>query len=996
MVPSRPVVALLLFATCAPGPESVRIDFEVSEGTNLAFDLSPDGETIVFDLLGQLWTLPIEGGEARPLTDAARDTAEDAGPTFSPDGRWIAFQSDRPGGLGLFRIPATGGEPERLTRHRDRPRLRSNPAWSPDGRSIAFAFADTLFVLDTEASPVGSARSVPIELPRRPAQVGAPTWSPDGSRIAFSTGSGGFLRVFAGSGARVWEVPVRGGVPEPLTSQGERAVAPVYSPDGSRIAFFTLDSEDGWQLWVQPYPNGAARRLTDQPAVAARRARWSPDGRELIYAAEGRLWRVAASGGSPTEIPFTARVRFERRVAELPPVRFPEPGTDRPLRGFEGLALSPDGGRIAMIALQKLWVWDVRDSARVVRDLPYGATSPSWSADGTEVAFTTGDLFAVDVGTGAVRRLTSLEGNEELPVWSPDGRYIAFVHGRRCDAFGNCEGGAIRVLDAGATEVREVFEADSIGTPGWPAPVWRPDSRAVLIYDFGRLTGNGRISHLSEPTRVLGAFPPNASFVAWTAPDSILFVRGNRLWRAGFDQASGQIMNPVAWSDDAALYPSASTTGSVLYVSGDGLRLRSPDGGVMTLGWPAVFRVPPAPPGLLIRDARIIDGRGGPPDGPRDLLIEGGRIVRIAPSGAIDGAVASAVLDADGRTVLPGFVDAHRHFWTREDGDRQMLGALYYGTTTFRDAGSTLAQIADQRDLVVSGGFPGPRLVVSGYVFHGPSGRMERNGLTDPYNQFVSERDDIGRGVAIARAFDALYVKQRGHFGWSSLVATVHEAHRHGMRVSGHCTAVLAAVAAGADGREHAAQCERDMNRVRSDVAGLEVAAGMWTAVTPAFFVSGVLDQDDPGWRSRPDIAPFLPPRVDSEETASAQTRQAVVDRYERWRASTEMLYRNGVRLAVGTDQVFPNMTQLTLRALVEAGMTPLEAITAATWNAARAIGAEDEIGSVEVGKLADLVILDADPLEDIANTERIWWVIKGGQAMDRADLLARATALSN
>jgi Tol biopolymer transport system component/imidazolonepropionase-like amidohydrolase len=962
------------------------ITIRVSEGTTLSFDLSPDGKWIVFDLLGQLWLWPAAGGDARPITDAVRDVAEDLDPSFSPDGRRLVFRGERNGRTGLWLLNLASGGPRQLTQLSNPNGFEGNAAWSPDGHTIAFTRSlppdssnrsggTTIVLLDVDS---GVTRDLSIT-GLTSSFVSDPTWVNGGKEILFVTRVPQTTR-----GGRVWIVSAADGQARPLTEESVQALFPTISSDGRLMAYFAPDVEGRIQVWQQEIAtNTAAHRVSNHADVTATRIRWSADGSALLYSADGRLWKLAAAGGPPVEIRFTATLSITRPKRSLPSARFPEPGQQHPARGFMGLALAPDGRRIGMLALGKLWIVPLDGTPYVVTKVPFEATSLAWSPNGAEVAWSAGvpdheDLFVTNVVTAATRQVTALPGRESYPAYSPDGRYLTFVQGD----------GVLRIIDAHTSNLTDQAQTRSLGAIGltWTSPPqWSPESDGLLVSGEANVNqpSSATFIMLSGERKTLKRFPSAPIFLRWTRQHTIVFVRHDRLWQAPFDR-TGMLAEPQPLGTSAALYLSSADDGSLLFYSDGGLRLRSRDGKEQRLGWPISYTPPLAAP-TLIRNVRIIDGTGSSITGPRDILIERGRIKRIAASGSLSGTGVRS-LDAGGRVVIPGLMDLHAHTY-RPD---LLPGFVYFGVTTVRDQGSSMAPLVAYADAIVAGSLPGPRVAYGGFQFYSdwPFDEEQGRGIEPE-----ADVDHIKRAVALALAFGAQHIKTRTFRRWDINARMISAAHRSGMRATGHCSHLLPLIAAGMDAKEHIGLCEtRGNTYVYDDMVQLFRAAGIGVVPTITYLDFAARLSERPALLDDDaELLPFMPARENFEWmiTLKAAARKDWIQNAALSREATLKLSRAGVTIGTGTDiWQIPTGVHLELEQLVAAGLTPLQAIRAATGGAAHILGADKELGTVEVGKWADLVFLDADPLSDIRNTRRIWNVMHNGQLIDRAAIL--------
>ena len=973
-----------------PSPQTITV--RTSEGTELGFDLSPDGRSIVFDLLGQLWLVPAQGGKARPITDAVRDIAEDLDPSFAPDGRSLVFRGERNGRTGLWLLSLDSGRPRQLTQLPNPDGFDGTAAWSPDSRLIAFVHAVppdangsrwriAIMLLDVTSGNVHELSIAGIPNPH----LSDPVWVQGGRQIALVS------RMKPGGqvGGRIWIVDAAGGAAKPVTTDPVQARAPTFTIDGHRMAYFAPDSKARTQVWVQELDGngnvqGSPIMVTNHKDVTATRIRWYRDGSELLYSADGRLWKVAASGGQPKEIRFNAELSLTRPQRSLPPARFPEPGGQEPARGFMGLAISPDARRIAALVLGKLWIMPVGTSPRALTDVPFDANSIAWSPDGAEVAWIAGvpdqaDLFATDVTTGTTRRVTALPGREANPAYSPDGRHLAFIYLQH-------EEPTLRVVEARARNVTEATQTRNLGSispQSSSPPQWSPESDGLLVSGAAGPNRSATFVPLSGARQTVTRFPDAPIFLQWTQQHTILFVRHDRLWQATFNR-TGMLADPKPIGNEAALYVSSSRDGTLLFVSEGGLRLRSPNGEERKLGWPISYTPPVAEP-MQIRNVRIIDGTGGPISPVRDILIERGRIARIAPSLSIPEGKAR-VIDAEGRVVMPGLMDLHAHTYR----PALLPGFLYFGVTTVRDQGSSMAPMVAYADNIAAGVLPGPRVGYGGFQFYSDYAfDSEQWQGIEP----ESDPEHIKRAVDLAEAFGAQHIKTRTFRRWDINARMITEAHRRGLRATGHCSHLLPLVAAGMDAKEHIGICEpRGNTYTYDDLIQLFRVADIGVVPTITYLDFAVRLNERPAFLDQdPELAPFLPARdnFDWMLKLSDDTRQQWAQEAARARETAAKLWRAGITLGTGTDiWQIPTGVHMELEQLVAAGLTPAQAIHAGTGGAARILGADKDLGTIEVGKWADLIILDADPLADIRNTRRIWQVVHNGRLVDRAAIL--------
>lgn len=980
--------ALGIVTFAQPAGRDVRLSLH--EGTSMSAALSPDGKTIAIDLLGALWTLPADGGRATRVLDDGYDAHA---PAWSPDGARIAFQAYYRDTWNLWTMRADGSD---LTQVTSGPFDDREPHWSPDGMRLAFSSDRggnydvwTLTLATGEVQRVTSGA----------ANESMPAWSPDGKEIAF-----------------VSDREARGIYARRVDSGAERQVAadratlytPSWSPDGKTVAYVAIDGAVA-RLMV-----GSTNVAEANEDVFPFRASWTSGG-ELVYTADGVVKRRPRAGGAARTVPFTADVAFTR--AAFTPKRhvFAPPGPQT-VRGLMHPTISPDGATIAFGALGDLWLMSTRTGdavpRRVTNDV-YVETNPVWSPDGASLAYSTDRdggvaLWTYDLKAQSSRRLAA-DGN--TASWSPDGKRLAYLDSES----------VLRVVEIATREQRQVHTR--IFEPGRPS--WSPDGKAVVMsalhpYSTRFREGTNQVLWVAvDPTatpdgkaafaqdRWMDPIPHHSvgmreNFGPVWSPDGreMAAIVDGVLTTYPVARDGSPTGPPKRWSNELASSPSwTADSHKILYQTADRFRLVDlVDGTTRDLApeW-SWTGAPPAPP-ITVHAARLFDGtKGAAVRRDVDVVIEGGRIAAVAPHA--DAQHRGTVVDVSNGTVIPGLIESHTHL-SKAFGEAQGRIWLSFGITTVRNPAANAFEGQEEREAIESGVRIGPRVLTTGEPLDGsriyyPGGvALDSGSLVDA---------QLARAETLGFDFIKTYVRlpdllQR---------RIIDGAHRRGMPVTSH--EIYPAVAYNADGVEHIRGTSRrgyspkmsELRRSYQDVRELLTASGM--TITPTITIQGgfqVLNARDPWWGEDPRIQRLFPAsvveagkglRAKAVVGPELAAREALVTPQEKFVAA---VVAGGGRVIAGTDSpINPYGVALLseIEHYVRGGLTPADAIRTATAVPAEAMGLGQDLGTIEAGKLADLVVVDGDPTADITALRRTRRVIRGGAVHDLETLLKGA-----
>jgi Tol biopolymer transport system component/imidazolonepropionase-like amidohydrolase len=1050
VLPLLSLLVLPLSAQGAPKPASWDIEdshgpadtirFQTDEGTWMDLDVSADGQWIVFDLLGDIYRVPMAGGHAELL---AGGRAYEQLPRFSPDGRTIVFVSDRSGMDNLWLMDADGGHPRALTTLDDS--FPTNPVWLPDGEYVVAKrhVRDTRSLGGGELWLFQVRGGTGIKLKDKlsfTSDLNEPYPSRDGRWIYYSwTGPFDYNKNPEAGIFQISRIDRVTGDVEPVTQDAGGAVRPTVSPDGRSLAFirrvglktalFVRDLETGSERVVfDGLDHDQMETWTVHGAYPS--YQWTPDGASIVITFGGKLARVDVASGATTPIPFTADV--QQVVTQALHFRYRIADDEVRARMIRWPVLSPDGSTLVFQAVGSLWEMAYPDGApaRITADSAF-EFAPSYSADGRFLAYVTwsdsagGHVWKIPTAGRNRRpiRLTTVPNQYANPAFSPDGRWIAVVMGSGAANRGRDLAAEpflrIGVLSGDGGDVREVLRTENRGSGRrMPRVWWNADGTRLLVQESR--DGKSALSSLQPDgtdLRILAVNQRAEEMVPspdgrWIAFKELHNVYVAPLPTAGVPvtieakhagvrvvQLSNYGGDWIAWRPDSraltwvlgpALYEqtlaAAYDSTPLPADTGAGVDWMRGNPHVPARITEITLSLPKSRPrgAVVLRGARVITMRGDEVVEHADLIVEGSRIARICPSPCPNIPLTARVVPVPGKTIIPGLIDVHAHMgYQALDITPQQFwpyrANLAYGVTTTHDPSASTQEVFAQAELVEAGRTVGPRIYSTGFILYGAEHPDKAITLSLEDARAHLRRHEAVGGFSV-KSYNQL---RRDSRQW--IIQAAREEHmlvvpEGGSMLQQNITMILD----GHTGIEHAIP----VAPLYKDV--LTLFGRSKTGYTPTLIVGygGVWGENY--WYQHADV--FADERlrqfVPGDWLDARARRRMLVPEDEFYhialaKSARDVLHAGGSVQLGAHGQLQGLGAHWELWMLVQGGMTPLEALHAATKAGADYLGLGDDLGSLETGKLADLVVLDGNPLEDIHQSDHVAMVMKNGTLYD-------------
>lgn len=1015
-----------------PAEQHKQVEFTTEEGTWMNLDVSPDGKTVVFDLLGDIYSIPVEGGEAKLIRGGH---AWEIQPRFSPDGKKLLFTSDTGGGDNIWMMNSDGTDPKQITKEDFR--LLNNAVWMPDGNYIVarkhFTSDRSLGAGELWMYHINGGEGIQLTKRKNDQQdVNEPCVSPDGKYIYYSEDMypGGYFQYNKNPNSQIYIVRrynvEKGTIDDIVTGPGG-AVRPQISPDGKWLAFVRREREKSC-LYIREISSGQEWMAYDQLSKDQQEAwaifgvytnfNWMPDNKNVIIWSKGKIRKInvmntkgapkGAASQSDEIIPFKALSKHTIVDAlHFKNTAFDEKFTAKVIRHA---VTSPDEKFLVFNAVGYLYRKNLPDGKpeRLTNGTEH-EFEPAFSKDGNSLLYVTwndeemGAIWKYDLKTKKSTRITTEKGIYRTPEFSPDNKKIVYLkEGANTDmGLTFCTDPGIYLVNADGTDSKKIVEYGE-------NPEFSKDGKRIFYIGSGYpevsysscdLSGNDIKTHFTSKYANEFMISPDGNWVAFKELFNV-YVAAFPASGKSINLTAGMTEIPVAkiskdaginmhWSTDSKKlhwtlgeeYFTTELKDHFTFLKGGSEKAIDP----VSTGLKVALEMKADKPSgrIALSNATIITMKGDEVIQEGTIIIYENKIESIGKSSEIKIPSDAVVVDCKGKTILPGLVDVHAHVGHFRKGLTTQkhwpyFANLAYGVTTTHDPSTETEMVFAMAELVKSGQMIGPRIFSTGTILYGADGDFKA-----VINSIEDARSAIKRTVAFGafsvKSYNQPRREQRQMVIQAAREMKVEVVPEGGSTFFHNMTMILD----GHTGIEHNIPVAPAYNDV------IQLWKNSKTAYTPTLIVAYGAMNGENYWYQHTNVWEKtrllnFTPKVFVDERSRHRT-MIPESEYENGHILASQTCKNladaGVKVNLGAHGQLQGLgAHWELWMLQQGGMTNHEALKAATLNGAEYIGMQDQIGSLEVGKLADLIVLDKNPLEDIRNSEFILYTMINGR----------------
>ena len=1006
-----------------PPGKYTEVEFIVNEGTWMNLDVSPDAREIVFDLLGDIYSMPISGGEAKLLRGGL---AFEVQPRYSPDGSKISFTSDAGGGDNIWYMNRDGSGAKQVTKEEFR--LLNNAVWNKDGNYLIarkhFTSARSLGAGELWMYHFIGGEGLQLTSKKNEQQdLGEPCISPDGKYVYYSEDvyPGGYFQYNKDPNDQIYAIKRYGfekGEIEFITGGGGSAMRPQVSKDGKLLAFVKRVREKT-VLYIRNIESGEEWPVYDQLSKDQQQA-WAIfgvypnfswiDEKNIVIWAMGKIWKLDIISSLATEIPFT--LKSKHRITDA--LKFPQEIDQEKftVKAVRQVSTSPDEKMIIFNSAGYLWKKDLPNGVpeRLSKTNDFEFES-SFSPSGTDIAFVTwndqdmGAIWKMNLKDKKLFKLSTEKGIYRSPKYSPDGKTIVFrkEEGNDHQGFSFCTNPGIYCIPSlGGKPILIIKEGDD--------PQFNIDGKRIFfrsgegekhVLKSCDLNGKDVRTHFSSKYTNSFELSPDNKWIAY----SELF----KVYLAAIPEY-GKSIDLVANTNVLPSTQIARDAGINIHWSADGTKIHwtlgdeyftnviknrftflpgSPDSiaPMDTVGVKINLVIDSdKPKGLLaFTGAQIITMKGDEIIENGTILISGNHIVGIGKNDQVIIPEGVKIIDVKGKTIMPGLVDVHSHLGSGTTISTQKIWSYYanlaYGVTTTHDPSANTELVFSLSEMVKAGNMVGPRIFSTGTILYGAEG---------DFKAVINSLEDAKSAIRRTKAFGAFSVKSYNQPRRNQRQQVIEAARDLGVMVvpEGGSTTFhnLTQILDGHTGIEH----NLPVAPLYNDV--VQLWGKSRTGYTPTLIVCYGTMFGENYWYQKTNVW--------EKQRLLTFTPRSIIDQRSRHRMMTpDLEYENGhilvsksckkladagVKVNLGSHGQLQGLgAHWELWMLSQGGMSNMEVLRSATMNGASYIGMDKYIGSLETGKLADLIIMDKSPLVDIHNTESIRYTMINGRLYD-------------